>query len=580
MLRAPRYHAACRDWVLKYIEEEVPYLDWYEAEALYDLIEDQAYFTNAEIRVLGCNDRYFLLSRLLNRKDARHPWLFDRCREVEASPDGHLDLWARYHYKSTVITFAGSIQEILCDPEITIAIFAVTQNIASPFLEQIKDELERNEVLMELYQDVLWERPAREAPSWSVKGGITVKRKGNPKEKTVEAFGLIDGMPTGRHFVLLVYDDLINEKLVTNPDMIKKATERWEMSDNLGSGERTRKWHVGTRYSFADTYGVLIERGVLKPRLYPATDNGRLDGTPVFLTPEHWEAVKRNQVSTVNAQMLQNPLSGTEQMFKPTWFRPYVLRPATMNVYIMVDPSKGRSAKSDRTAMAVIGVDARMNKYLLDGFRHRMNLSERYRNLVMLWRKWSEAPGVQFCKVGYEVYGMQTDDEFVRTEMIRKHGNVLFQLHELNWARDSATQSKTHRVERLEPDFRLNQFFLPPMIHHELHGEAYWRIEDNHDTADKSQQLLHFTKRTGPNRFESAAIARGQAHLVASAIKRKDENGVIYDVTRELIQEAMFFPFAPKDDLIDVVSRIYDMEITAPQLVDSRDLMPPAHEDA
>ena len=103
---------------------------------------------------LGLVDRFFLLAFTLGRRDMLHPWLFARCREVEKNPDNHLDLWARGHYKSTIITYAGAIQAVLVNPEITIGIFSHTRPIAKSFLRQIKRELEGSEKLNQLYPDV------------------------------------------------------------------------------------------------------------------------------------------------------------------------------------------------------------------------------------------------------------------------------------------------------------------------------------------------------------------------------------------------------------------------------------------
>ena len=146
-------------WYRAIEESTAPVGRWAEAEAW-----------------LGRNDLFYLMVRLLRRPDVNREWLFERCREVHANPDGYLDLWAREHYKSTVITFGLSIQEILKDSEITIGIFSHTRPIAKGFLGQIKREFEDNEVLKRLYSDVLWTNPQKEAPKWSEDGGLIVKR--------------------------------------------------------------------------------------------------------------------------------------------------------------------------------------------------------------------------------------------------------------------------------------------------------------------------------------------------------------------------------------------------------------------
>lgn len=207
----------------------------------------------ADIALLGCLDRFFLCGCILGRRDLVHPWIYDRCREVEAAPDGYLDLWAREHGKSSLITCAGVIQEVLIDPELTVAIFSGTQKSARKFLHQIKREFETNPILRAAYADVVWTNPKQDAPRWGL-DGIVLRRASNPKEATVEAWGLIDGMPTGGHYGLLVYDDIVTLETVRNPDMVRKATESWEMSDNLGSGD-VRKQHIGTRPAIVSPAG-------------------------------------------------------------------------------------------------------------------------------------------------------------------------------------------------------------------------------------------------------------------------------------------------------------------------------------
>ena len=528
------------------IRDKLLDLPYQKALAFYEEVKK---FHPAEIAELGRVDRYFLLTVLLGRGDAKHPWLYDRCREVEKNPDGYLDLWAREHYKSTVITYAGVIQEILNNPEITIGIFSFNKPVARKFLRQVKYELESNETLKALYPDILWADPKKESPRWSEDAGIVVKRKSNPKESTVEANGLVDGQPTGAHYLLRVYDDVVTVDSVTSPEMVQKTTEAWSLSDNLGArGDNglARAWHVGTRYSFGDTYNTMMEMGAVIPRVYPATHDGTRDGTPVFLPPHVWEDKKKRQTSSVlAAQMLQNPAAGNNAIFSKDWLKFMDIRPATLNIYILCDPASSKKKGSDRTAIPVIGIDSAGNRWLVDGFHHRMSLSERWNAIKGLRKVWQAMPGVQMVKVGYERYGSTSDLEYFEESMRRERDE--FDIHELAWPREGPG-SKIDRVQRLEPYFRSGRFLLPAVVDGETKAQARMRQD-------------------------------GQSFRIYKPTQRRDEEGRLYSLNKNFLEEYLVFPFGVHDDLIDAMSRIEDIDPQMPVIIDESVLEPEIYAD-
>ena len=488
------------------------------------------------LRTLAQLDRYYLAVFICERHDMINPWLYERCREVQYETDERLDLWARFHYKSTIVTQFGSIQEIIKNPNITIGIFSYSTKQAKPFLRAIMQNLETNKTLIKLFPDILYEKPKTQSHKWSENEGVRVKRTRNSPEETIQAFGLTDGQPTGYHFQLQIYDDVVVRSSVTTPEQIKNTTEQWELSLNLGDTHNPRRQYVGTRYSYGDTYGTIMQRAAVIPRIFPATHNGKMDGNPVFLSNERWEEiVKTTSQYTIACQQLLNPLEGTDVSFKEEWWREYEIRPYTMNVYITVDPANSKKKGSNRTAISVIGVDHAFNKYLLDGLCHKMSLSERWDNLKKVRERWLRMPGVREVKVGYERYGAQSDIEHFR-EMMKIEGRS-FPIYEVAWVGgDNQGQSKTDRVQRLEPDLRNGSFFFP------------------HPTDPKNLTSL-----------QRSMVASGQSFMLSRKIVNIDEEGKTYDMCKWLKEnEYDLFP-SIHPDFLDAMSRIYDMDMRPPR---------------
>jgi predicted phage terminase large subunit-like protein len=418
--------------------------------ALQDLKEQERI---AHLRNLCRTDLYFLLRYGCNRKDLENEWLFQRCREVQASPDGHLDLWAREHYKSTIITFGMTIFDILRDPEATIGIFSHTRPIAKGFLRHIKIELESNENLKAWFPDILWSNPAKESPKWSEDDGLIVRRQTNPKESSIESWGLVDSQPTGKHFKTRCYDDIVVPGSVGSPEMIGKTSEALALSDNLGTIGGAARF-VGTRYHFLDSYSDMLTRKIVKPRIYPATKDGTDDFSPencVLMSSEVLAQKRLTQGMYVFAcQMLLNPKGDEAQGFRREWLVFASGQPsrADLNVYIVCDPANEKRKRSDYTVFWVIGLGRDERYVILDLLRDKLNLGERADRLFELVEKWRP-----IC-VGYEQYGLMADIQHIK--YLQEERNYRFAIRPLG-----GSMGKVDRIRRLMPLFEEGKIILP-----------------------------------------------------------------------------------------------------------------------
>lgn len=413
---------------------------------------------NAAVRMLCLVDLFYLLVRVCGRKDLLNEFAFARCREVEASPYGHIDLWAREHFKSSIQTFGHSIQSILKDPNITIGLFSHTRPIAKAFLRQIMREFQENETLHAAFPDVLWGKDIRQAPKWSEDDGFIVKRSQNPNEATMEAWGLVDGQPTSKHFKVLHYDDIVVQASVTSPEMIQKTMTGLEQSYNLGVTPGGKRKFIGTRWHFNDAYRTIKDRGTAVAREHPGKVGGVEEGESVFWS-EDIHIQKRRDMGpyTYAAQILLNPKADAMQGFKRDWVKKFKKYDQdAYNWYLLFDAASSKKKGSDYTSGWAVGLGQDGNYLCIPICRDRLNLKERGDVLFAAHRKFRP------IQVRYEKYGMMTDIEHYQARM--EIENYRFRITEV-----AGQTSKVDRIKRLLPLFESERVWLP-----ETHFVTNW----------------------------------------------------------------------------------------------------------
>lgn len=162
-----------------------------------------------------------------------------------------LILIPRNHLKSTVITIAWSIQQILINPNIRICINNAKFDTAQEFVKAIKAHLDTGTKLEKLFG-------AFKSPkaSWNQDSFTIAQRTLVRAQPTVMAAS-IDSTLNGKHFDLIINDDLVEPNNVRTKEQLQKVIDfHKDCFNQIDKGGTIV--NIGTRWAAQDLYGHIL----------------------------------------------------------------------------------------------------------------------------------------------------------------------------------------------------------------------------------------------------------------------------------------------------------------------------------
>jgi len=275
-----------------------------------------------------------------------------------------LVLLPRGHLKSSIITVARTVQDILKNPNAKILLSSAVWQNSRTFLSQIKEYLRPNTPLSALFGEF-----SRPDGGWTTEN-ITIAQRTIPDKSATIATAGVEKTVTSQHFDIIRADDLVSRENITTPEQLKKVVDHFRDLAKLLEPNGTIEI-IGTRWHDADLYGYIIENlcddrsGDRKFAVYKRTavENGK----PIFpkkFTLETLAAI-RHEIGSFDysANYDNDPIDPENQMFRPP-VRYWTSIPENIMRIITVDPA-GDSADSDFNVVSEIGFSKANQLYVM-----------------------------------------------------------------------------------------------------------------------------------------------------------------------------------------------------------------------
>lgn len=342
----------------------------------------------------------------------------------------HLNLAPRGTGKSTIMTIASVILDILQNPNIRILIASKTDSNAIGFLSEIKQKL-TSKKLVSIFGE-------QKGELWN-EGEIKVRpRTSTAKESTVTCVG-VSGALASKHFDKIYADDLVDEEnSKTEAQREKLATWLFKILDPTLEPDGDMSI-IGTRYHPEDLYGQLIEQmfekrsksGKVKRRYYiripalirkkDAPEDAKPHQKYVSIWPEKFSVKfllkkRKSQGSIIFNSQMQNDVEAMKgKIFKVDWFQFYKadeINLADLLIFQGVDLAIKQKDKADKFAHCTIGVDKKTRNIYILNYYNRVTHYKMQKKVIKDRHKRYDPVRVAIEGNGYQraiIQDMQTD---------------------------------------------------------------------------------------------------------------------------------------------------------------------------
>lgn len=394
---------------------------------------------NAEINYL-IHPKKFIEEILGYQVQPHHARIFKHIR----MNDRTLDLAPRGFGKSTVGDVAYVIWRIVQDRNLRVLIVSNTQRQAEAFIREIKNQLEGNEKLIELYGSF-----KKGNTKWTESELLVAGRTSKKKETTITALGA-SGAVISKHFDCIVMDDIVDFENART-DLQRQKLREWYYSSLLPTLEPDGEIHLlGTCYHPFDLYQDLINSKEYKVQIQRAIQQ---DGTSLW--PEKFSIEELNRKREESGSLIFNmqylndvEIARKGSIFKYEWLNFYDVLPQKLNIFMGVDLAISTSEVADYFVIATIGLDTENKIYVLDMYRARLSFKEQ---MSMIQKKAEEWKPI---RIGIEA---NTYQRVLGQELIRTTNLPIRQLMTL--------KDKVTRAQRRSAEFENGRVYLKKDMH-------------------------------------------------------------------------------------------------------------------